>query len=530
MQEAIYEGKDFVLYTYLESKTNRKAEIEQLKKRADKGAFRCPYCDGTLILKSGEIREEHFSHRHSKSCEVSTASEVYHKQIKRESKKHSVMKEIIYEELKSQERANDALDVGYGFLLKAAEKWKYYPDIILKNKDNELAISILTDVTHNDDIKLVKQIKNRNHYFKSKSLIPIWFIESAEQSIDMENRVTHLWEVELDLAIKTPEDLAWEETLKQLPLRQSIFTLFNYYHDKSPASYNVQSLYYVHSTDTNIVFTVQRFIRDEEQYAFRAFALNDGYQMSLSTALLANRSLQLGDPVIEGTQREAFIQTVKQKEVEFIRSQQEKLRLEQEEKELARTRDDELKQKEVERKRTYYDTIDVPFIGRSQQQMDADLKNDMEFLQKSNLSDESYRYKQVVQHMSKFYAIENEIEQYTKVTVKDTVSYNVALRDNGSKRNTQQREVTSKLQNWKIDEMLNHYVNGEAYFSGNPRQWKEIVLNSFELINSNKISIPQLLQKIKDSGIKLAQPEKTMVYPIKEYIQYVTKKVKVISN
>ncbi|MFB9761427.1 competence protein CoiA family protein [Ectobacillus funiculus] len=125
MQEALYEGNHFDLRVYLESKSDTKDEIEQLKKRAEKGAFRCPYCDETLIVKSGDIREEHFAHRHSKSCEISAASEVYHKQVKRESKKHSVIKNIIYNELEVQAKLKEDLDVGYGFVEKAAEKWKY---------------------------------------------------------------------------------------------------------------------------------------------------------------------------------------------------------------------------------------------------------------------------------------------------------------------------------------------------------------------------------------------------------------------
>jgi len=531
LQEAIYEGKDFNLNLYLESKTNIKAEIEHLKKRADKGAFCCPYCSETLILRSGEIREEHFSHRHSKSCEISTASEVYHKQIKRESKKHSVIKDIIYNELKLQERVNDDLDVDYGFITKATEKWKYYPDIIVKTKDNELAISILTGVTYKNDMNLVKQLKNRNRYFINNGLMPIWFIESAEQSIDLENRVIHLWEAELDLAIKTPEDLAWEVSLEQLSLRYPLFTLFNYYHKKSPRAYNVQSLYYVHSTDTNIVFTVQRFIRDEEQYPFRAFTLNDGYQMSLSTALLAKQTLQLSNPEFEKQQREIFIQNVKQKEEEFDRSQQEKEMEQQRQIELTRAYEEEKKRKEVEQQTSeYYDTKGVPFLGRSKKQMDSDLQRDMKSLQRKNSSEEPYWYKQVVAHMSNYYGIDNGIEQNAEETQHDTTLRRDTSVDNGRIINTREIEVITKLPKWKVDEMLNHYVNGEAYFSGNPREWKEIVLNSFELIYSNEISVLQLLQKIKESGIKFAQPEKLMAYPIKEYIQYIGKGVGKRSN
>jgi competence CoiA-like predicted nuclease len=170
MKETLYEGKYFDLKIHLESVSNSKEEIDRLKKRADKGAFLCLYCSEKLILRSGEIREEHFSHRHSKSCEVSVASDVYHKQTKRESKNHSIMKEIIYDELKTQEKIKPELQVEYGYITKAKEKWTYYPDIIIKNSGTELAISILTNINSNKDENLVKQIKKRNQYFKANTI------------------------------------------------------------------------------------------------------------------------------------------------------------------------------------------------------------------------------------------------------------------------------------------------------------------------------------------------------------------------
>jgi len=318
MQEAIYEGKYFDLKLFLESKTDVKAELEMLKKRGDKGAFLCPYCNGTLILKSGEIREEHFAHRHSKSCEISVASEVYQQQVKRESNKHSVMKEIIYDELKTQEKINENLQVEYGYVIKASEKWRYYPDIIIDNKGKELAITILTNVTSQKDEKLVKQIKKRNGYFKDKNLEPVWFIENSEQSIDMEHRVIHLWEAELDISIKTAEDLRWEEMLNSYKYKYPLFELFNYYHKNSPSFFDVNSLYYVHSTETNIVFEIQRFIKDEINYPFRAFALNDTYQISLSKALNTTLDFQLSDPIVEERQRKSFGQLIIQKEAEYF--------------------------------------------------------------------------------------------------------------------------------------------------------------------------------------------------------------------
>lgn len=122
MQEALYEAWLFYLKAYLDTVEDRKAELGKLKKRADKGAFQCPYCNDSLILKAGDIREEHFSHRYSRSCEISEASETYYQQTKRESKSHSVMKEIIHDELKNQEKINEDMLVDYGYIAKAKEK------------------------------------------------------------------------------------------------------------------------------------------------------------------------------------------------------------------------------------------------------------------------------------------------------------------------------------------------------------------------------------------------------------------------
>jgi Protein of unknown function (DUF3895)/Competence protein CoiA-like family len=316
LQEAFYEGKLFHLKAYLDKVEDIKTELEKLKKRADKGAFQCPYCYDTLILKSGNIREEHFSHRHSRSCEISEASETYYQQVKRESKTHSVMKEIIYNELKGQEKINENMQVDYGYIAKGKEKWRYYPDIIVKNTDKEIAITILTNVTANKDEKLVRQIRNRNRYYQNKGMQTIWFVEDAEMSVDMKHHVIHLWEAELDIAIKTEEDLKWENVLNYLQIEEPLFQLFDYHHRKTPQSYDVRSLYYVHTTETEIIFTVHRFIVDELKHPFRAFALNDGYRISLSKALLTKQTIQLSDPEIEDKNRELFKEIVKQKVME----------------------------------------------------------------------------------------------------------------------------------------------------------------------------------------------------------------------
>ena len=322
LQEAIYEGKNVTLSVLL----NEKREIRELKKSSAKGAFSCPYCNETLLIKSGDKRKYHFSHKKLKSCElfiIDSESDKYQQQIKRESKQHSVIKNFIYDELKAQQKINEELEVEYGFVAKATEKWRYYPDIIVKNVDKEIAITVLTNVTQNRDEKLAKQIIKRNTYFKEKGLIPIWFIENTEQSIDLGRHVIHFWEAELNLAMKTPEDLMWETLLNETACDQSLFELFDYHHQNTPNFYKVRSLYYIQSKEDSIQFSVRRFIEDEQKSPFRAFALNGGYEISLSTALLTTQTLQLSDPKIEMQLRDSFLQELKQKKNEYIAKQKE---------------------------------------------------------------------------------------------------------------------------------------------------------------------------------------------------------------
>ncbi|WP_214814783.1 competence protein CoiA family protein [Exiguobacterium sp. s34] len=319
MQEAIYEGENITLSVLLDEKL----EIRELKKSSDKGAFSCPYCKETLVIKSGDKRKFHFSHKKSKSCELSIESDKYQEQIRRESKQHSVIKNFIHDELKVQQKLNKELEVEYGFVAKATEKWRYYPDIIVKNVDKEIAITVLTNVTQNRDEKLANQIIKRNTYFKENGLIPIWFIENTEQSIDLGRHVIHLWEAELNLAMKTPEDLMWETLLNETTRDQSLFELFDYHHQKTPNLYKVRSLYYIQSKEDRIQFSVRRFIEDEQKSPFRAFALNGGYEISLSTALLTTQTLQLSDPKIEMQLRNSFLQELQQKKNEYMEKQKE---------------------------------------------------------------------------------------------------------------------------------------------------------------------------------------------------------------
>ncbi|WP_176462619.1 competence protein CoiA family protein [Paenibacillus odorifer] len=286
--------------------------IDKYRKAAEKKAMICPFCHEELRLRAGEIRDIHFAHLKGKSCQGAEAYDTYHNQTKRENKKHSVIKEIIYNELKGQELIRPDLKVEYGYKEKAEEKWKHYPDIYLNKNGREFAVSVITNVHEIGDDKIVKTINKRNKYFKEKGLESIWFVEDRELADDYEHRVLHLWEAEYGLAIKTEEDYIWDKLLKELSEEfpgQNIPSLFGY-RAHGIMNRDVRSLYYVHSIGDEITFSVYRLILDQMQSPFRGFALTEGYRMNISQALIVRDEILLSDKEQEDKNRFEFANQV----------------------------------------------------------------------------------------------------------------------------------------------------------------------------------------------------------------------------
>lgn len=321
MNVAIYEGNEFNITKELRKHPDaeQKRLIEKYRKFTEKGAMTCPFCNGKLLLRAGQIREIHFAHLPGKTCLISEAYDTYQKQIKRENDKHSVIKEIVYNELKSQEKIKPDLKVEYGYREKAAERWRYYPDIYLNKNGHEFAISIITNVHEIGDNNVVTSINRRNDFFGKKGLQPIWFIEERELAEDFDHRVLHLWEAEFRLAIKTNEDRVWDTLLVELINDFpdiSIFELLGY-RSYGQMNVDVRSLYYVHSTVNETTFSVYRMILDEDRSPYRAFAVSKGYRVNLSDALIVRDEILLSDKNKEEKNRDEFVREVSSKILEF---------------------------------------------------------------------------------------------------------------------------------------------------------------------------------------------------------------------
>lgn len=312
MEIAVYEGKTINILSELNelNDIDIKSVLEKYKKIAEKGAMTCPFCNEKMILRAGQKRDIHFSHLRGNTCMESTAYDTYQGQVSRENKKHSVIKEIIYDELKTQEKIKANLKVEYGYKEKANEKWRYYPDIYLNRNGVEFAVSVITNVNVIGDKKVISSIQKRNKYFEEKGLQIIWFVEDRELADDFTNRVVHLWETEYNLAIKTLEDSKWDSFISELAKEYSnnnIPGLFGYKKRSSRLKIDVRSIYYVHSVGDEITCSVHRVILDEKTSPFRSFAVNKGYQVSISQALIVHDEIQLCDEEIENKERLVFL-------------------------------------------------------------------------------------------------------------------------------------------------------------------------------------------------------------------------------
>ncbi|PLS02324.1 hypothetical protein [Neobacillus cucumis] len=502
--------------------------IEQLNKRyrvaSKKGDFRCVCCDERVDMVLPDDKVFFFRHYDKETCSYSENHKTYKSQKSLEDMpKHRAGKAILRTYLEGTCKVNKIrLTDGYRF----KSTLSYVPDFILEFPSGQKwAVDYLTGLK--TDQKYANSLHKRRNTYIQHHFTPIFLFDSYWLAYEPDINHVSLVDGELLCVGQTQQDYLWTDFIRRLDtkLKDTLFI-------QRPFNLQVKSMAYFapYEREINII----RFLQQSDNPR-KTRTVYHPINVPLDKALTINHDQS--DFTYTNDTEEEYRQELK-RQLELIHQQQEHLRKQQElerakqeeearkQRELARTLEEERKKRTAQNS-SYDSTPPVPFIGRTQQQMDVDMKRDMEFLQRSKLSEESYLYKQVVQNLVKYYGIEGEVGQVAsehRSPVNLLENSQAAFENNQSMNG--KNNLASKLPNWKVDEILNHYVNGEAYFLGDQRKWKEIVLHSYELVNHNKISIPQLLEKIKEQGIKYQQPEKIMSYPIKEYLQFISKRVK----
>lgn len=308
-----------------------KEEVKNYKKLADKELYQCPYCHAILKIKYGDIRGMYFSHKHSEACEESRkldkATTRYYNQIKRELPVHKVMVEFLYDEIKVQSKVYKHIETQYGYI--ALSNLKEYPDIWLKIKDKEYAVSVITNVNPSLDTSLANKIVKRHKYFQEQGLQPIWFIEMKEQAVEKDKNALILWDAELAISAKTKEDMKWDSLLEELLIDYNFFRFFNYPATSEVTKPDVRSMYYIYEKDENIYIKIQRFLKERIIKPHRAFLLNYGYEIHLGQALTLEHDFYSGNEKLEKKLRYEFVKKYNELKSAFEKQlQKEKLNFE----------------------------------------------------------------------------------------------------------------------------------------------------------------------------------------------------------
>jgi hypothetical protein len=333
-------------------------EISNYKKLANKEIYQCPFCKAILIVKSGDERGLYFSHQHSEACiesrQVDKAEKRYRKQIERESVVHKTMVDIVYDELTIQSKIKSNIDINYGYRAKPA--LKEYPDIWVKIGTKEYALSIVTSVNPKEDSKFSKMITNRHEYLQAQGMEPVWFIEKKEQSVERDKNSIVLWDAELTISLKSNEDRLWDSLLRDMIHDRRFFSYFNYPITMDDLIVDVRSMYYIYSKENGIVVKVQRFLKDRIIKPYRAFLINEGYEIPFADALVLQNGFRLSDPTSEETKRKEFVQRFRKLERE---KQDHEKRQEEERKQAIKKEQEQLellkakRQKEIEEEQIF---------------------------------------------------------------------------------------------------------------------------------------------------------------------------------
>ncbi|MGN7299553.1 hypothetical protein [Ferdinandcohnia sp. SAFN-114] len=86
-----------------------------------------------------------------------------------------------------------------------------------------------------------------------------------------------------------------------------------------------------------------------------------------------------------------------------------------------------------------------------------------------------------------------------------------------------ENELLSKKRNEKIELIINHQVEGEAFIISSSHHWKRIVLQNFNRIYRNEIGINELLKVMQEHGVVFAQKDSLVRYPVLECLNFIAK-------
>lgn len=270
MREAWHKNDEKI---YLIPQNLSEREVENHKQIAKKGTFTCPYCEAKLIVKSGDVLGNYFSHLHGEGCEISKQSEArykkYEKQKKNDTPRHPQILSLMNDELEVLSRVYPHLTSSYGYL--NTEFSKYIPDISLKINDQKYALTIITNISSSTDATIAKNMDKQKQYYESLGYEPLFFIERSHLGVDIDGQSLVLWATEHEALTTQKADKSWKCFLSNLapPINDyhQILNLPN-------TDLNVKSIMYITPADEEIAIEAFHVLEQPNTTPVKAYFLS----------------------------------------------------------------------------------------------------------------------------------------------------------------------------------------------------------------------------------------------------------------
>ncbi|PYF05652.1 competence protein CoiA family protein [Ureibacillus chungkukjangi] len=349
MREA-WHNNDEKIYLIPQNLSER--EVENYKQIAKKGTFTCPYCEAKLIVKSGDVLGNYFSHLHGEGCEISKQSEArykkYEKQKKNDTPRHPQILSLMNDELEVLSRVYPHLTSSYGYLNN--EFSKYIPDISLKIKDQKYALTIITNISSSTDTATAKNINKQKQYYETLGYEPLFFIERSHLGVDIDGQSLVLWATENEALTTQKADIGWKRFLTSLAPKNEYHQILNL----PNTDLNVKSIMYITPANEEIAIEAFHVLQHPNTTPVKANFLNSPYKLTISEAFkLADDKLLLADMQIESENQSKFAEKFRQTKRTFIEQQKELERIREEQETVAKLKEKE-RQKQAEEKRKGY--------------------------------------------------------------------------------------------------------------------------------------------------------------------------------
>lgn len=349
MREAWHKNDEKI---YLIPQNLSEREVENHKQIAKKGTFTCPYCEAKLIVKSGDVLGNYFSHLHGEGCEISKQSEArykkYEKQKKNDTPRHPQILSLMNDELEVLSRVYPYLTSSYGYL--DTEFSKYIPDISLKINGQKYALTIITNISSSADTTIAKNMDKQKHYYVSLGFEPIFFIERSHLGVDIDGHSLVLWETEHEALTTQKADISWKRFLTKLAPMNEYHQILNFQN----TDLNIKSIMYITPAGEEIAIEVFHVLEQPKTTPVKAYFLSSPYKLTFSKAFkLAEDTMLLADMQIENENQSKFAEKFSQAKSAFIEQQKELERIREEQEALAKLKEKE-RQKQAEEKRKDY--------------------------------------------------------------------------------------------------------------------------------------------------------------------------------